>query len=132
MSITTFDDVKVALVDPALDVDADIVNALIGRAERIIEHTGFDLKKLDPEIVRMVVSSMVKRVILNPDGIRQETETTGPGSRSVTYAGSDPGMLYISEHERELLIGKRRSGAFTINLAPRAMQDYPTYGVVGW
>lgn len=128
MATTTIDDIRAALVDEHFEMDEALVASLIDRAETIIELQGYDLSTVDEKAVRIVVSSMVKRVILNPDGIRQESETTGPTSRSITYAGASPGELFLTSEERALLSGKRRRGAFTINPAPSAMDGYRRLG----
>lgn len=40
---------------------------------------------LDPELVANVVATIVKRVLVNPDGLAMTTETVGPFSRSQSF-----------------------------------------------
>lgn len=128
VATTTIDDIRAALVDSDFTMDESLIANLINRAETVIELQGYDISRIRPEAVKIVVSGMVKRVILNPDGIRQESETTGPTSRSITYAGASPGELFLTSEDRALLSGKRRRGAFTINPAPSAMDGYGRLG----
>lgn len=45
-----------------------------------------DPSALDPVIVADVVANIVKRAIVNPDGLVSKTQTVGPMSESSTYA----------------------------------------------
>lgn len=124
MAITTIEDIRVALVDPDFEMDEKFIQALIQRAESMIRLQGYDIDSLNPDAVKIVTSNLVRRVLNNPDGIRQETESTGPSSRSVTYAGALPGEMILTQEEKALLTGKKRRGAFSINLAPNMMKDF--------
>lgn len=124
MSITTIEDIRVALVDPDFEMDEEFIQALIQRAESMIRLQGYDIENLNVDAVKIVTSNLVRRVLNNPDGIRQETESTGPSSRSVTYAGALPGEMILTQEEKALLTGKKRRGAFSINLAPNMMKDF--------
>lgn len=124
MSITTIQDIKIALVDPDFEMDEDFIQALIQRAESMIQLQGYDIETLNPDAVKIVTSNLVRRVLNNPDGIRQETESTGPSSRSVTYAGALPGEMILTQEEKALLTGKKRRGAFSINTAPHMMKRF--------
>lgn len=124
MTITTIQDVRVALVDPDFEMDEEFIQALIERAESMIRLQGYDTETLNPDAVKIVTSNLVKRVLNNPDSIRQETESTGPSSRSVTYAGAMPGEMILTQEEKAILTGKRRRGAFSVNLAPNMMKNF--------
>lgn len=68
---------------------------------------------LDVALVRMVLVAMVKRVLMNPDGLQQETIQ----DYSYTRAGADTaGGLYVSDAELDLLAATDvgTGGAFTI------------------
>lgn len=132
MSITTIQDVRTALVDPDFDMDTQFIDSLINRAETTLELQGYDLSQVKDEAIKIVVSNMVKRVIQNPDCIRQETETTGPSSRSITYAGSNPGGFYLTDEEKILLTGRKNRKAFTINPAPNMLKDFTRIGDWGF
>lgn len=124
MSITTIEDIRVALVDPDFEMDEEFIQALIQRAESMIRLQGYDIENLNIDAVKIVTSNLVRRVLNNPDGIRQETESTGPSSRSVTYAGALPGEMILTQEEKALLTGKKRRGAFSINTAPNMMKNF--------
>lgn len=120
MVYVTPDDIRAALVDPDYPMGDEFTQSLIDRALAVIRLNGYDPDAAQPDAVRIVVSNMVKRVLKNPDGIRQESETTGPSSRSVTYAGAMPGEMYLTREDRDMLEGRRRrGGAFTIDPTPR-------------
>jgi len=55
---------------------------------------------LSADLVRVVVSAMVLRVLRNPDGKRQEAIDDYSWTRDTTLAG---GSLYVSEDELALL-----------------------------
>lgn len=60
-----------------------------------------DLVDADPvraAVAKYAVSAAVKRVLMNPDGARQFSETTGPFSESVTVDSAiSSGALYLDE-----------------------------------
>ena len=53
--------------------------------------------------IQRVVSRMVQRVLRNPEGIRTISDTTGPYGGSTTFAGDNPGELYLSDDDRKEL-----------------------------
>jgi len=55
---------------------------------------------LSPDLVRVVVSAMVLRVLRNPDGKRQEAIDDYSWTRDTSLAG---GSLYVSDDELALL-----------------------------
>ena len=64
---------------------------------------------------KRVVANMVLRHLKNPDGIRQEQETTDVTSASRTYAGADPGAIVFTDDDKKALFG-RGKGAYTISM----------------
>lgn len=70
-----------------------------------------------PTLVR-IVSQMVIRHVGNPEGIRQESETTGPYNATRTYGGDEPGSIYLTKAERRELLGTRKGMAFMIDTMP--------------
>lgn len=60
-----------------------------------------DLVDADPvraAVAKYAVAAAVKRVLMNPDGARQFSETTGPFSESVTVDSAiSSGALYLDE-----------------------------------
>ena len=93
------------------DAEAMIVAALPEVADRI------DAEVLDVADVVRVVSRMVIRVLRNPHGFRQRTETTGPFAQSSTFAGNRPGELELTDADIADLgfdLPKRQGRAFSI------------------
>jgi hypothetical protein len=69
---------------------------------------------------KRVVSRMINRVMRNPSGIRSTNHTEGPYSANTTYAGDNPGELYLSDDDRRDLGGRRaKARAFTVSTVPR-------------
>lgn len=72
---------------------------------------------LDAALVASVVADMVRRVLANPDGFKQSSETVGPFSRTGTYADEFQGLA-LTEADR-VILGEpvtpgRRRGVGTI------------------
>lgn len=67
---------------------------------------------LQAKLATIAVVNAVKRVLLNPEAVRQISTTTGPVTDSKTIdAAVSSGLLYISEEDlRGLLKKHRRSG----------------------
>ena len=88
-----------------------VLDAWVGRAERLIRREYPTIQaRLDsgdePDLqdtIIDVVSSMVTRVFRNPQGLRQTQETTGQFTASMTFAGNNPGGLYLEPEERDAL-----------------------------
>lgn len=62
-----------------------------------------------------VVARMVIRLLRNGDGLRSTNQSTGPFSAQTTYAGDNPGEIYLTDEDRRDLGGRRsRRKAFSI------------------
>ena len=121
-------DVKdVWLLDPD-DLPAhEVLDRILGRAERIL--TGLDPNlptRAAPgtplgDCVRDVAVDMAVRVLRNPEGLRTVSETTGPMTTQVTHGGEEPGVLYVTDAERQLLgiRSRRRQHVFSVSTRPR-------------
>jgi hypothetical protein len=68
------------------------------------------------EQVRLVIVRVVLRALRNPDNVRSRSD----GPFSTTYAGDNPGDLWLTDDERAMLSGQRRTGgrAFTVDPTP--------------
>jgi hypothetical protein len=78
---------------------------------------------LNPATVRSVVARMVRRVLMNPEGARQRSQSVDDYSESVTVDSSlSSGEMFISPREMARLLGTRSSGgaAFSVDTAPVA------------
>lgn len=113
--------------------DFELITRWIRRAERLIRREIPDLTKRlqhssgEPDLlesVRDVVVAMVTRVFRNPEGIRTIQDSTGGVfSGSTTYAGANPGGLYLEEWERAQLRNPATAGrgkAFSISMSEHA------------
>lgn len=104
--------------------DNDILLILIDDAEDRILTAVPDLDdritdgRLREETLVRIVSQMVIRHVGNPEGVRQESETTGPYNATRTYGGDEPGSIYLTPNERRELLGKRKGKAFMIDTTP--------------
>lgn len=116
--------------------DEDLVELWIGDAETLVrsEFPDIDdrLEADEPALadrVEWVVVRVVTRGLRNPDGVRQQAETTGPRSESLTFVAPRPGDLYLTAQERQMLSGRpgaARPRAFTVStIAPAAMETVP-------
>lgn len=114
--------------DEQKKVDTATIRAWIDDAEVVVENEFPDIQDriddgdLPVERVRLVVCSMVLRVLRNPQNHR--SQATGPFS--VTFAGDTPGGLWMTDEERDLLRSSPTGGAFTIEPARPAPQP-PTW-----
>lgn len=102
-------------------VGTPTIQAWIDDAEQVVSHEfpdiadRIDAGDLPVERVRMVVCSMVLRVLRNPQNHR--SLSTGPFS--VTFAGDSPGGVWMTDEERAMLAPpEETSGAFSIDTVP--------------
>lgn len=81
----------------------------------LLKRAGVPEVEVDADAARIVVCGMVKRSMIagdNSPGVTTSQETTGPFSRSFTYA-NPTGDLYLTKREK-LLLGLGAQSAFTI------------------
>jgi hypothetical protein len=88
---------------------------------------------LSAATVRSVVARMVRRVLMNPEGARQRSQSVDDYSESVTVDSSlSSGEMFISPREMARLLGSRGGsggGAFSVDTAPAsAMWSGPLWG----
>ncbi len=84
-----------------------------------LKRGGVDTDDVDTDAAKIVVCGMVKRSMIagdNSPGVTTAQETTGPFSRSFTYA-NPTGDLYMTKREKQLL-GIGLQSAFTIPIGP--------------
>lgn len=115
--------------DDALGADEGFsdqqITRLIERAERLVARTfpliekHIDADDISVDTVADVVSAMVVRVLRNPEGIRTIQDSTGPFSGSTTFAGDNPGQLYLTDEDRRALTVGGRSGRRAFSVMPR-------------
>lgn len=126
---TNPDDVIRMWVGDNPPTDVELVGRWVARAERLIRKEFPDMRERledtarEPDLaesVKDVVIAMVTRVFRNPEGIRTIQDSTGGVfSGSTTFAGSNPGALYLEEWERAQLRPPGKAGrgqAFSISV----------------
>ena len=129
MAWTTAAEVVAAWIGDDAPTDLTKVDVWVGKAERLLRAKVPGLQDrvdadpvTEPDLLSNivdVVTAMVQRVFRNPEGVRQRQEGTGPFTGSVTYGGDQPGALWLTDAELELVspVGASR-GAFTIDMFP--------------
>lgn len=102
------------------DDEATLADNYLAAASRIIRAEVSDIDDridagtLDAELAGDVAVAMVLRVMKNPNGVRQRSETYADFSFSETVDQAiSSGLLYLDDRERATL-AKRGSGAFSI------------------
>lgn len=137
---------------PLTDAEQDQVYDLISKASAKLRQAGralnidarmalflttpTDPHALDPIIVADVVATIVKRFLVNPDGLASESESEGPFSHSGTYVnrydktGSDVrGAIQIIQSDLDQLMpGATVSGIGTV----RPRQGLAAVITPGW
>lgn len=116
------DDVRRRWMGSSWDFTDEQVQALLDDAEDAVRaavpsvNADIAANVLPVERVTRVVCRVVLRVLRNPDGKRSTNVTTGPFSQNETYAGDNPGEVYLTDEDRRDLEGSRarRRRAFTV------------------
>lgn len=110
---------------PIPATDAQLVQLIVD-AEDIIETECPNIEQdvLAGRVRKTSVIRVVARMIiykLQTSGyVRTATENTGPFGGSLTYAGDNPGELYLTDADKRALSGPRAAGkkAFTVSTVP--------------
>lgn len=120
MSWTTPEDILDRWVGSSAPTDEDLLQALINDAEAIIlaEYPKIQERitdaELSLEVVKMVVSRMVTRVLRNPDMATYLQQVTGPFSQAKNF-GTDSLDIWMTENEKQLLAPKRKGKAYEVD-----------------
>lgn len=120
MSWTTPEDILDRWVGSGTPTDEDLLQALINDAEAIVLaeypkiQERIDDQELSVEMVKMVVSRMVTRVLRNPESVSYLQQVTGPFSQAKNF-GADSLDIWMSENEKQLLAPKRRGKAYEVD-----------------
>lgn len=109
---------------PIPATDAQLAQ-LIADAEDIIEteYPQIEQDVLAGRVRKASVVRVVARMIIyrlqTAGYVRTATENQGPFSGSTTFAGDNPGELYLTEDDKRTLGGRRAKGkAFTVSTIP--------------
>lgn len=81
--------------------------------------------------VKKVIARMVIRHLRNPSGERTRMEVSGPFTENVTFGGSEPGTIYMTEQDKAELDDVQSGGAFTVDTTP-PVPDYRNYDSGFW
>lgn len=126
-----------------MPADASKLQVWIDRAERLVRRrvpdlqTRIDLEaELDPPVTDLidtakdVVIEMVTEVFKNPDGKRSIQSASGPLSESTTFGGDNPGKLFLSRQQEDLLSGSNPGEAFSVDMIAGHVLPVNPFG--GW
>jgi hypothetical protein len=119
---TTFEDVVARWVGPGAPTDDELVEALILDAEAVItsEYPAIqgriDEGTLPLQVVQMVTSRMVSRVLRNPDTVSYWQQQTGPFGQARNFGENVD--IWLTENEKDMLAPNTRGKAFSLDLAP--------------
>lgn len=143
MSWVEPNDVIDSWVGGNMPTDASKLQVWIDRAERLVRRripdlqTRIDLEaELDPPVTdlidtaRDVVIEMVTEVFKNPDGKRSIQSASGPLSESTTFGGDNPGKLFLSRQQEDLLSGSNPGEAFSVDMIAGHVLPANPFG--GW
>ena len=109
-------------IGAGVPTDQSLLGVLIDDAEQVILaefpaiQTRIDDDSLSEDLVVMVVSRMVTRVMRNPDIASSIQQSTGPFSQARTLG--DQIDIFLTAEERQLLQPTGRNKAFSLNLGP--------------
>jgi len=121
MSWTTPQDILDRWVGSNAPTDTDLIQALINDAEAVVLaeypaiQTRIDADELSIDVVVMVVSRMVARVLRNPDNVSYWQQTTGPFGQARNF-NENAVDIWLSADEKQLLAPKRRGKAYEVDL----------------
>jgi len=126
MTWVTAADVKARWVGEPTPPSDDVIDVWVADAEVLVRAAFPDIDERideDPALlprVELVVSRMVIRALKNPNALRSTTQQAGPFSVTSTVGGDDPGGLWLSDDDRDLLSSTAVGGqrAFTIDPTP--------------
>lgn len=128
MSWTIPQDVLDRWVGGNVPTDTDLIAALITDAEAIVLaeypaiQTRIDNNELAVDVIVMVVSRMVSRVLRNPDNVSYWQQTTGPFGQARNF-GDNAVDIWLSADEKQLLAPKRRGKAFEVDLGYNMLNE---------
>lgn len=126
-----------------MPADASKLQVWIDRAERLVRRripdlqTRIDLEaELDPPVTDLIdtakdaVIEMVTEVFKNPDGKRSIQSASGPLSESTTFGGDNPGKLFLSRQQEDLLSGSNPGEAYSVDMIAGHVLPANPFG--GW
>jgi hypothetical protein len=118
----TYEDIKTAWINGALPANKATVDAYIVYAEEVVKseypkiQERIDDGRLSIDRVKLVVVSMVMRVLNNPTNLKSWQQMSGPFSSNRTFSNS---QIWLEENEKKLLAPSKYGKAFEQDLAAR-------------
>lgn len=135
MSVVTITDVQARLGRVLTDLEQAQVTAWLEDLNALVRARVPDLDdqlesgEMDRAVLKLVFTQAIRRLLLNPEGLRQYTESIDDYSVTKTVDSSvSSSALYLSDDEWAMLLPETAEGAFTIRAA--GAPDYA--GHRGW
>ena len=134
MSWTTPQDVLDRWVGNDAPTDTDLIQTIIDDAEAVVLNEfpriqeRIDDDELSINVVILVVSRMVMRILRNPENLTYWQQTTGPFGQARNF-GSGSADIWLSDNELTLLSPKKRGKAYEVNqgydaVSPAVVDDF--------
>lgn len=123
MSWATPQDVKDRWVGNDQPTDDALIQALIDDTEAVILsefpriQERIDDEELPIQIVILVISRVVTRLLRNPESLSYLQQVTGPFSQARNYVGASTD-IWLSENELSLLSPSIKGKAYSIDIGP--------------
>jgi hypothetical protein len=134
MSWTTPQDIQDRWVGNDAPTDTDLIQIIIDDAEAVVLNEfpriqeRIDDAELSINVVILVVSRMVMRILRNPENLTYWQQTTGPFGQARNF-GNGNADIWLSDNELTLLSPKKRGKAFEVNqgfdaVSPAVVDDF--------
>ena len=121
MSVVTIQDVQARLGRVLTDLEQAQVNAWLEDLGALVRARVPDLEEqldagtMDRSVLKLVFVQAIRRLLLNPEGLRQYTESIDDYSVTKTVDSSvSSSALYLSDDEWAMLLPATADGAYTI------------------
>lgn len=121
MSVVTITDVQARLGRVLTDLEQEQVTAWLEDLDALVRARIPDLDDqlalgtIDVRVLKLVFAQAVRRLLLNPEGLRQYTESIDDYSITKTVDSAvSSSALYLSDDEWAMLLPATADGAFTI------------------
>jgi len=121
VSVVTIQDVQARLGRVLTDLEQAQVNAWLEDLGALVHARVPDLEDqlnagtMDRSILKLVFAQAIRRLLLNPEGLRQYTESIDDYSVTKTVDSSvSSSALYLSDDEWAMLLPETADGAYSI------------------
>lgn len=121
MSVVTITDVQARLGRVLTDLEQQQVTAWLEDLDALVRARIPDLDEqlesgeMDRSVMKLVFAQAIRRLLLNPEGLRQYTESIDDYSITKTVDSAvSSSALYLSDDEWAMLLPATADGAYTI------------------